>query len=221
MTDVYHINQVRMIRDLEEFDKKKILSNFIIKYLKDNGIEKTKFYKFCSGISKKQTKTLHKHLVNAYYYYNKDNNEIDLQIRYDLEDAYFTITNNLMTKNLEYVFPSVLNKYRRDINPIRALYFDVLELEVDFDNPDSNQQFIISKFNDEVFFKKLMRDIETDIVGLEVIEHKYNDAKKSYPFFTLPLSFYHTQEMIKDMKNWLKTFNNFFRKLNGEDLIYD
>lgn len=221
MTDVYHINQVRMIRDLEEFDKKKVLSNFIVQYLKDNGIEKTKFYEFCSGLSKKQTRILHKRLVNAYYHYNKDNNEIDLQIRYDLEDAYFTITNNLMTKDVQYFFPSVLNKYRRDINPVRALYFDVLELEVDFNHPDGNQEFIISKFKDTVFFRKLMHDIETDINSLEMIENKFEDAKKSYPFFTFPLSFYHTQEMIKDMKKWIKTFNDFYRKINGEDLIYD
>ena len=221
MNNVYHITQIRMIRDLEEFSKKQTISGFVLKYLKENGIEKTKFYEFCSGMTRKQIRSLHKILVNAYYYHTKDNNEIDLQIRYDLEDAYFTITNNLITKSTEYCFPSVLNKYRRDINPVRALYFDILELEFDLEHPDNNQQFIISKFHDQIFFKKLMRDIETDINSLEKIEYKFNDAKKSYPFFTLPLSFYHTQEIIKDMKKWLKTFNDFYRKINGEDLIYD
>ena len=132
MNNVYHITQIRMIRDLEEFSKKQTISGFVLKYLKENGIEKTKFYEFCSGMTRKQIRSLHKILINAYYYHTKDNNEIDLQIRYDLEDAYFTITNNLITKSTEYCFPSVLNKYRRDINPVRALYFDILELEFDF-----------------------------------------------------------------------------------------
>ena len=112
MSKVYHINQVRMIKDLKEFRKNKTVSNFIIQYLNKNNITKKKFYQFCDGMSRVEMKELYAVLVDAYYKHSNNNTEIDLQLRYDIEDAYYVVVNNLMTKNISFVVKSIIKKYR-------------------------------------------------------------------------------------------------------------
>ena len=60
-----------------------------------------------------------------------------------------------------------------------------------------------------------MIDIEKDLGGLRTIEKKYKDTKKRHGFFTLPISYYHIQDMIKDMSKWLRVFTEFYNKVNN------
>jgi len=221
MTKIYQIEQLKMIRDLNEFDRTEKLGDFLLKYLTKNGITKKNFYNFCDGMSREETKELYNTLVKAYQHRSQDNTEIDLQLRYDIEDAYFIVTNNLLTKNKMYSFPSIMKKYRKDINPVRALYFEVAELNINFDNKDIDSEYIKQQFCNQEWYEKLMYSIENDLESLKKIEAKYNKLKKQYKFFTLPISYYHTQEMINDMQKWLNVFTKFYRKANNIKFKYD
>ena len=66
-----------------------------------------------------------------------------------------------------------------------------------------------------------MTDIEHDMTSLNGIEEKFNLLKKKYQFFTFPISYYHTQEMNKDMQKWLNTFTKFYNRVNGIKSKYD
>ena len=178
-------------------------------------LTKKKFYEFFDGIERPEVKKLYSKLVLAYQRQTKNDSEIDLQLRYDLEDSYFTVIENFLTKGSSYYFPSILKKYRPNINPVRALYFDVQEVNIKYISEDENHQFIYNRFKSDEFFKRLMIDIEKDLIGLRTIEKKYKDTKKRHGFFTLPISYYHIQDMIKDMSKWLRVFTEFYNKVNN------
>jgi len=221
MSKVYHINQVRMIKDLKEFVKNRTVSNFIIQYLNKNNITKKKFYEFCDGMSRKEMKDLYSILVDAYYKHSNNNTEIDLQLRYDIEDAYYVVVNNLMTRNISFAVKSVMKKYRKDINPVRALYFEILEININYNSGDYDHEQIKEKFKNEKWYRELFKAVETDISNLSNIEEKFNKLKKKYKFFTLPISYYHTQEMLKDMRKQLNVFDKFYKKVNNIKSKYD
>ena len=212
---------MRMIRDLKEFDRSGKISNYIVTFLLKNSITKKKFYIFCEGMSRTEMKEYYGILVNAYQKYLKNNTELDLQLRYDIEDSYYITSSNLLTKNDIYSFPNIMSKYREDINPVRALYFEIAEINISFNLKDIDNDYVKNQFKNDIWFKKLMTDIEHDMTSLRGIEEKFNLLKKKYQFFTFPISYYHTQEMIKDMQKWLNTFTKFYNRVNGIKSKYD
>jgi hypothetical protein len=215
MSKVYHIKHLRLIKDLDTYLNKGQMTPNLKSYMHKNSINKKKFYDFFDGVERAEVKKIYNRFVLAYQKETKNNSEIDLQLRYDLEDSYFTIIENFLTKDSSYYFPSILKKYRPNINPVRALYFDVQEVDVQFKPDDENHQFIYDRFKSKEFYKKLITDIEKDLNSLYIIENKYKSTKKNHHFFTLPISFYHIQDMIKDMKKWLKVFIEFYNKVNN------
>lgn len=212
---------MRMIRDLKEFKRNQKITNYVATYLLKNNITKKKFYTFCEGMSRNEMKELYGILVECYQKYLKNNTEIDLQLRYDIEDSYYITVSNLLTKNDIYSFPSIMSKYREDINPVRALYFEVSEININYSVEDIDNDYIKNQFKNDVWFKRLMKDIECDMSSLAGIEEKFNLLKKKYQFFTYPISYYHTQEMMKDMQKWLNTFTKFYNRVNGIKSKYD
>ena len=60
-------------------------------YMHKNSINKKKFYDFFDGVERAEVKKIYNKFVLAYQKETKNNSEIDLQLRYDLEDSYFTI----------------------------------------------------------------------------------------------------------------------------------
>ena len=212
---------MRMIRDLKEFKRNQKITNYVATYLLKNNITKKKFYTFCEGMSRTEMKELYGILIECYQKYLKNNTEIDLQLRYDIEDSYYITVSNLLTKNDIYSFPSIMSKYREDINPVRALYFEVSEININYSVEDIDNDYIKNQFKNDVWFKRLMKDIECDMSSLAGIEEKFNLLKKKYQFFTYPISYYHTQEMMKDMQKWLNTFTKFYNRVNGIKSKYD
>jgi|TARA_B100000073_G_scaffold347857_1_gene363662 hypothetical protein len=209
MSNIYQIHQARMISDLKNFRKKGSVNKGLQNYLTDYGIAKKDFYEYMDGVDKDEVRTLYKILVDVSRFHTQHTADTDLQLRYDIEDVYYTITNNLRTLDQRYKFPSILIKYRQGINPVRALYFEIAECRINFDLSNASHRFVYDIFLQEHFFPQLRLDIEYDIISLQKLEQRYIDIKTNYPFFTYPLSYYHVQEMIKDFKKWGDVYKDF------------
>ena len=107
MGQIYQIHQARLINDLNQFAKKRTVNKNLINYFSDYGITKKDFYEYMDGIDKQEKRALHKILVDSYNFYHQHTADTDLQLRYDIEDVYYTITNNLRTLDQRYKFPSI------------------------------------------------------------------------------------------------------------------
>ena len=84
-----------------------------------------------------------------------------------MEDEYFKLLQNLETNDPKYKIPSVLIKYRKDINPIRALKFELQEIMSMYnslsDIDDDYHMWLATQFKNE---KKIKETILLDIVRL-------------------------------------------------------
>ncbi len=222
MGKIYKIEQLRLMKDLQTWKEEGRTEKSLIQYFDTNGINKKNYYNFCNGMTKVESRALYKTLVNAYHDYTKNSKEIDLQLRYDLEDVYFTIISNLKTNQPKYKFKNILVNFRKNINPIRAFYFLLQEMQAgEFDEQNEEHIFIRDKLKDEDFFKELMYDIETDLDSLSNLETRYRQSKIDYPFFTMPITFVHTQEMVKDIRKWFSVFTIYHNKLTSHTHKYE
>ena len=144
-----------------------------------------------------------------------------MQLRYDLEDVYYTITNNLKTGNEKYKLPAILKKYHKNINPVRAIYFEIQEIDINFNKNNEDHVTVVNLIKDKKFIDDLIQDIKQDTKSLQSLEKRFYEMKKLYKFFTFPMTFYHTQEMIKDIKKWSGVFLRFHAKYNDKNYKYD
>jgi hypothetical protein len=221
MGKVYHIHQIKLIEAFQTFEKKQTVDKALASYLDKNGISKQKFYDFFSNLPRNEVRKYYKLVVSAFQKYIKNSAELDLQLRYDLEDVYYTVTNNLKTCDRKYIFPSVLKSYHKNINPVRALYFEIQEIDIVFDKDNPDHVFVIDKIKDRKFIELLIQDIKADIRSLQSLEKRFMETKKAFDFFSLPMTYYHTQEMIKDMKKWSAVFLDHQIKYGTKKFKYD
>lgn len=221
MGKVYHIHQIKLIEGFQQFEKNQTVNKDLASYLDKNGISKQKFYDFFSNLSRNDVREYYKLIVSAFQKHVKNSAELDLQLRYDLEDVYYTITNNLKTCDRKYIFPSVLKKYHKNINPVRALYFEIQEIDINYNNENADHKFVISKIKDREFIEKLIQDIKLDLKSLNELEKRYTQTKKTFEFFSFPMTYYHTQEMKQDMKKWSAVFLEYQIKYSDKKFKYD
>ena len=133
----------------------------------------------------------------------------NMDIRFTLEDEYFNLIQDFKTNDTKYKVPSILIKYRKDINPIRALKFELEEIMAMPASDDDYHIWLIKQYKNEEKVNKMIEDIKYDLDQVRKMQKKYQDAKKKYSYFVLPMSYYHCVEIETDMNSWIKTLKEF------------
>ena len=142
----------------------------------------------------------------------------NLKIRYSLENEYFQLLQNLETLNPKWKVPSILIKYRKNINPIRAIKYEIQEIMAMYKVTDEYHIWIVNEFKDKEKINEIVFATKNDMLKLKELQKKYLRSKEQYSYFVLPMSYYHCKEMEQDMLTWIKTFQEFLR-WNSEDDI--
>jgi len=78
--------------------------------------------------------------------------------------------------------------------------------------PESDDDYhiwIIKQYKNEKKINSIIKDIKIDLKSIAEMQLKYKNAKGQYPYFVLPMSYYHCVEIETDMKNWIKTLKEF------------
>ena len=218
MDKILDIRDLQITIALNHWMRDKKQSDLLNDILARVGDNKNKFTKEFSRLSKKQVDHLFETYIAYYNFHADDEIYINLNLRKSLEEKYFNVNEELKTKNMEYKIPGLLVKYRPGINPVRAMYFEVQELmtmEFNFENVVHQQ--IFSFFRDKIAYEKFINDINFDINQLTKLEKHYQYSRKLHSGFEYPMSYYHIQEMIKDMKKYLVIFERLNKKLNQKD----
>lgn len=93
---------------------------------------------------------------------------------------YNVLLSTLRTKRSTFMFPSILCKYRRGINPVKAIYNDVQETLFYFDSSNKFHIWVLSLFNDKTWVTTLITSIIDDIKSLELFIKKYSSFYSSF-----------------------------------------
>jgi hypothetical protein len=149
-----------------------------------------------------QFEEIEKFIIN-----NEVDNYTDEKEKFDLE--FSIVMKRLKTNKAEFKFPTVLYKYRPNINPVRAIYFDVKALEILYDKENKNHRWLLSLFNDKKWYKKLLNAIHTDIISLENLINKNKLRWANMKMLTLPIKIHEAEQMLQDLNTWLYEFEIF------------
>ena len=128
MSRIINFDQARLAHAFEQFEKDYAVTDYILENIIPH-------FHFQSDIDdlldsypdsdrERYYETLQK-IKEAVKTMTSDQN---LELRYALEDEYFKLLQKLETCDSQWKIPSVLIKYRKNINPIRALKYEIQEI---------------------------------------------------------------------------------------------
>ena len=78
------------------------------------------------------------------------------------------------TRNSTFMFPTILSKYRRGINPVDALYNYLQEVLFYFDYNNKTHTWVMSLFQNTQWTAYLIAAIEKDCIAIDNIQSQYS-----------------------------------------------
>ena len=111
-----------------------------------------------------------------------------------------------------------MDKYRKNINPIRALKYEIQEIMAMYEVVEEYHVWIVKQFHNKEKINDIVFAIKNDMLKLKELQKKYLRAKEKYSYFVLPMSYYHCKEMEQDMLTWIKTFQEFLKWGSEDDI---
>ncbi|MDA8956840.1 hypothetical protein N9H30_00560 [bacterium] len=122
-----------------------------------------------------------------------------------MEEYYYFYTNQC-TKESKWYHEIVMSKYRKNINPIRAMYYEILNLMSAY-NPDNEvHQFVVDLFTDAEWRNAIINCISKDIKVIDKITSTYH-----YPLEKIgekPFEFLYLMELKKDLVSARSVFRS-------------
>lgn len=141
-------------------------------------------------------------LINDYE--KKINNNID-SLKIALRKDYTSTINQLETDSASFKFPSVLIKYRPNINPVRALFYEMREITRSYNIENEYHAWLLGLIQDQEYNNKIIDALSIDIKRLEKIVSRYYLPLTQYTD-KIPLELFHARQLIKDFRHYKNTF---------------
>lgn len=110
--------------------------------------------------------------INKLYAY------IDFQEQFNIGLA--EIKNNFKTIDADFMFPTVLSKYRKGINPVDALYNSLQEALFKFHEDIPAYNWVVSLFEDGDWLDKLLQSMTDDMNAIRAFIKKYISSNGTF-----------------------------------------
>ena len=222
MSRIINFNQAKVAHCFNQFAKDGALTDTILSDINVNFHFQSDIDNFLSDYKQKDRKRFYNILLDIKDAVYQMTSEDNMDLRHMLEDEYFKLLQNLETNDTKYKIPSVLIKYRKDINPIRALKFELQEIMSMYnslsDIDDDYHMWLATQFKNEKKIKETILSVKNDIVKIVDMQKRYKRAKKKHSYFVLPMSYYHCVEIESDMITWIKTLQEFLVWVMQDDI---
>lgn len=218
MSRIINFNQAKIAHSFEQFAKDGVITDDILENIDSKFHFQSDIDDVLEDYSNKDKKKFFNILLEIKKAVKQMTSQENMDIRFELEDEYFNLIQNLETNNTKYKIPSILIKYRKDINPIRALKFELQEIMSMYTVEDDYHLWLIKEFKKEEKIKEIMFCVKNDIIKIIEMQKKFKNAKKKYSYFVLPMSYYHCIEMETDMVKWIKTLQEFLVWSTQDDI---
>jgi hypothetical protein len=198
MSEVVDFVLLRIQHELEKYSKSKTIPFDLLEGAYSIDDIKEHYY---DKLDSKYQKLADK-LINAYEKKIKENLD---SLKHALRKDYTSTINLLETESAEFKFPSVLTKYRANINPIRALFYEVREITRSYNLDNDYHVWLIGLLSDHEYNNKIIDALSVDIKRLERIVSRYYLPMTKYTD-SIPLELFHARQLIKDFRHYKNTF---------------
>jgi hypothetical protein len=198
MSDVVDFVLLRIQNELEKYQRTKTVPFDLLEGAYSIDDIKTSYYEKLSDKHKKIADSLLKE------YEKKIKESLDSLKRALRKDYTSTIT-QLETESVDFKFPSVLVKYRTNINPIRALFYELREITRSHNIENEYHSWLLGLIQDREYNNKIVDALSVDIKRLEKIVSRYYLPLTKYTD-KIPLELFHARQLIKDFRHYRTTF---------------
>jgi len=137
-------------------------------------------------------------------YYEKIEENVE-SLREALKREYASVMMHLHTNHSSFYFDSVMNLYRPDMNPIRALYYQTREVIRRYNSEDPHHYWLIDLITDREYNNIICDALAKDIKKLERVIKRYYFPIVKYGD-GIPLELFHAKRTLQDYRH----FYNFF-----------
>ena len=218
MSRIINFNQAKIAHSFEKFSRDGVITDDILENINANFHFESDIKDVLNDYSDRDQKRFYEILLDIKDAVKQMTSDENMDIRFSLEDEYFNLLQNLESNDPKYKIPSILIKYRKDINPIRALKFELQEIMAMYTVDDDYHLWLIKEFKREDKIKEIIFAVKNDIIKIVEMQKKFKRAKKKYSYFVLPMSYYHCIEMEADMVSWIKTLQEFLVWSTQDDI---
>jgi hypothetical protein len=218
LSRIINFNQAKIAHSFEKFSRDGVITDDILENINNNFHFESDIKDILVDYSEKDQERFFKILLDIKEAVQQMTSEENMDIRFSLEDEYFNLLQNLETNDAKYKIPSILIKYRKDINPIRALKFELQEIMSMYTIEDDYHIWLVKEFKNEEKINEIVFRVKNDIIKIVQMQKKFKRAKEKYSYFVLPMSYYHCIEMEADMVSWIKTLQEFLVWSTQDDI---
>ena len=222
MSRIINFNQAKIAHSFEQFSRDGVITDDILENINNNFHFQSDIDDVLDEYSDRDRKRFYEILLDIKDAVKQMTSEENMDIRFSLEDEYFDLLQKLESNDTKYKIPSILIKYRKDINPIRALKFELQEIMSMYnslsDIDDDYHMWLATQFKNEKKIKETILSVKNDIVKIADMQKRYKRAKKKHSYFVLPMSYYHCVEIESDMVTWIKTLQEFLVWVMQDDI---
>ena len=129
------------------------------------------------------------------------------ELKIELRREYATVVSNFKTASADFQFPTVLHRYRKNINPVTALYYEARELirRYNMDNP--RHEWLLGLLQDREFNNQIISALMLDVARLERIIRRYYWPINKYSD-DISLELFHARQLSTDFKHYITLFDS-------------
>lgn len=207
MSDIVDFICLRIQSELDRYQKTKTIPHDLIE-----GTFTVDDVESCMTHMSKRHARIAKKLIKDYTETSFENLS---SLKHALRIDYASTFNSLQTSSTDFMFPTVLSRYRANINPVRALYYDVREVVNRYNVENERHVWLRELITDRSFNNKLCDAIAVDIKRLERLIKRYYWAVSQMDD-SIPLELFHARQMIKDFRHYYQFFTN-AREWNADE----
>jgi hypothetical protein len=125
-----------------------------------------------------------------------------------LKKEYSYTVANLATTHNSFEFSCIRHKYRKNINPVRALYYELREVLNKYNPDNPHHDWVLGLFAD-TYYKNIVLDaLLKDIQRLEKIIKRYYIPVAKHTN-SIPLELLHAKQLVSDFRHYYDVFSNF------------
>lgn len=199
MSEIIDFICVRIQSELEKFSKTQTLPHDLLDGIYTiEDIEKCKKH-----FTPRQTRLADKIIKE----YDLKTGESLESLKLALKKEYAGLVLQSRTRDKMFTFDHIMKKYRTQINPIRALYYEARDVTRRYNPTSEHDVWLTGLVTDLEFSNSLLDALEADIKRLERIIKRYY-----WPILKhdsgIPLELFHARQLIKDGRYYAQFFYN-------------
>ena len=198
--DIINFDAVRLTTELNKFQRHKAIPNSFF----DGTFTIPQVLELYESLSKRHKRIADK-LIKQY---KVDLNASEEGLVKSLRSEYTAFLENQHTRNDKWWYPAVMNKYRYNINPVRAITYEVREMAYSYNSHNEHHHWLTELITEPNFYHRVIQDNIKDRNKVDKILNYYHPLIVEAGI-NEPIEMRHLRVLRTDLLEYANLFTTF------------